>query len=70
MQSPQRVADLLQIQIDWIKRSGEPEWYAFLSGEMCELILNDFPNEPLYTLKWRDESVDLDDAPACWVIPR
>jgi hypothetical protein len=41
-----------------------------VGGEKCQLLMNDFPDEPLYTLKWRGTSLDLDDSPPSWKIPR
>lgn len=38
-------------------------------GESCYLRMNDFPDEPLYTLFYKGESVDIDDSPSGWTIP-
>ena len=38
-------------------------------GQKCELVMNDFPEEPLYTLSCDGETLDLDDAPPEWIIP-
>jgi hypothetical protein len=61
---------LLGARIAWIKEVGSPRWHATHAGEKCELTMNNFPQEALYTLKWRGESVDLDDSPSNWSIPR
>jgi hypothetical protein len=60
---------LTEQPIEWLKRAGEPEWYAFVGTDTCELVLGDFPAEPLYTVKWRGEVLTLDDAPRAWSIP-
>jgi hypothetical protein len=61
---------LLDARIAWIKEVGSPRWHAMYAGDRCELTMNDFPQEALYTLKWRGERVDLDDSPSNWSIPR
>jgi hypothetical protein len=66
----QRIEDLLKKKIEWEKEGGLPKWRGISEGEECQLLMNDFPDEPLYTLKWREGSLDLDDAPASWLIPR
>jgi|WetSurMetagenome_2_1015567.scaffolds.fasta_scaffold169468_2 hypothetical protein len=64
------ISDILKESVVWIKRPNLPEWYAFIDEEECELVMNDFPAECLYTLSWRGQSVLFDDAPANWSIPR
>jgi hypothetical protein len=61
---------LLAVHIVWIKAPGKPEWAAVLGDQECRLRMNDFPEEPLYTLMWNDQTLDMDDVPACWIIPR
>jgi hypothetical protein len=56
--------------IQWIPEvPGGIEFYAYLEGDLCQLTLNDFPEEPLYTLRWKDASLDFNDRPGCWYIP-
>ena len=66
----QSINGLLSVQIAWIKEGGYPRWRAMHSGERCELTMNNFPEEALYTLKWRGESMDFNDTPPSWSIPR
>jgi hypothetical protein len=40
------------------------------NGCKCELVMNNFPEEPLYSVRCNGESLDIDDSPAGWVIPR
>ena len=70
MSSIQSIEDLLDAKIAWIKEVGLPRWRAFCAGEKCELTMNNFPEEALYTLKWRESSLDIDDSPTSWSIPR
>jgi hypothetical protein len=65
-----KINDLLGVVIVWAKHPATPTWLATVDGEVCTLTMNDFPDEPLYTLKWRNGSIDLDGAPASWSIPR
>ncbi len=69
MAPPDNVSTLLSRRISWLKRVGEPKWFARVDGVECHLRMNDFPEEPLYTLEYRGDSLGLDDAPATWTIP-
>lgn len=37
-------------------------------SDICYLRMNDFPNEPLWTLFYNGETKDLEDTPALWKI--
>ncbi len=57
-------------QINWqFANSGRVEFYAYVNHEKCELRMNDFPEEPLYTLTFKGQSVDFDDCPKIWSLP-
>lgn len=60
-------SDLLRIQIRW-RKIAAGVWEARVDGRRCVLTMNDFPEEPLYTVSFEEESIDIDDAPAGWVI--
>jgi len=68
--SDRTIEDFLKCQIVWLKQGDSPVWQALVAAEECQLILNDFPDEPLYTLRWRGNSLDLDDPPTGWSISR
>lgn len=60
----------LNAPIQWERVEGSfVEWSATLDGVVYRLTMNDFPEEPLYTLRCGDASIDLDDAPLHWKIP-
>ncbi|MBN1959657.1 MAG: hypothetical protein JW841_01815 [Deltaproteobacteria bacterium] len=63
------IADFLNLPIAWKKQADTPVWSAVVAGESCCLEMNDFPDEPLYTLTWREQSLDIDDKPDIWAIP-
>ncbi len=42
---------LLRIDIVWQKIEDEPLWSAIVDGNKCTLTMNNFPEEPLYTIK-------------------
>jgi hypothetical protein len=67
---PESLDDLLRTKITWIKVAGRPVWYGSYLGRKCELTMNNFPEEPLYTLKWDGLSVDFDESPSVWVLTR
>jgi hypothetical protein len=45
------------------------EYVATVKGHLCRLRMNNFPEEPLYTLTVGTERVNLDDAPKSWHFP-
>lgn len=63
-----KIDDLLKQPISW-----QPEtsltWSAVVAGEICTLKMNDFPDESMYTLTWRDETIDFNDTPKSWSVP-
>lgn len=69
MHRVKEIRDLLAIPIAWSKAPGQASCSAVLDNESCRLTLNDFPDEPLYTVHWRGQKLDLDDAPEAWTIP-
>lgn len=65
-----RIEDLFLRKIVWREETKRGvQFYAYVDGELCQLRMNDFPQEPLYTVTWKDFSVDLDDRPNGWIIP-
>lgn len=64
-----KMISLMGKAISWLKKDNEPVWSAIIDNEQCTLTMNDFPDEPLYTFRWKDCSIDFDDAPSCWNIP-
>jgi hypothetical protein len=63
------IRDLMVVPIMWSKTPGQPRWSALVWDEACELTMNDFPDEPLYTVEWRGQTLDIDEAPSSWSIP-
>ena len=70
MDNDETIKDILNAQISWIKDIGRPRWWANYLGKRCELTMNNFPEEPMYTVRYGGESVNIDDAPSSWSIPR
>lgn len=64
----QTIEKLLTARLVWEKHVGQPEWTTMFLGEECRLVMNDFPEEPLYTLAWRGQSMDFDDTPGDWTL--
>jgi len=67
---PARIEELLNAQITWLREEGQPRWKAMHNGKRCELTMNNFPEEPLYTVRCEGESLDIEDSPNGWVISR
>jgi hypothetical protein len=64
------VKSLLSKKIEWQRKPAQiGEWFAIVEGDQCELAMNDFPDEPAYTVAVRDQTLDLDDLPSGWVVP-
>ena len=61
------IEKLLTAKIAW-ERTGS-EWTSIFFGYDCRLQLNDFPDEPMFTLTWRGDCIDFDDRPSCWMLP-
>ena len=58
---------LLAMRIIWHKvRVGE--WETIVDGEKYGLAMNDFPEEPLYTVHHEGGSFDVEEKPAQWDI--
>lgn len=63
-----QIDEIQRKEIKW-ERVKVGEYVATYRGQKCILVMNDFPDEPLYTLTYNNESVDFDDKPPCWFIP-
>jgi hypothetical protein len=59
--------ELLLRQIQWRKVS-DGQWRATVEALECRLTMNDFPDQPLYTLTVAGSSLDLDAPPTGWTI--
>ena len=58
---------LLLLPVRWLKvRDGY--WRATVDGHECSLRMNDFPDEPLFTVAVEGTSIEIDDAPRTWCI--
>jgi hypothetical protein len=64
------VDEVLSAHVAWKEvHPGGVEFVAQVRGYSCNLRMNDFPDERLYTLTVSGESMDLDDAPPGWEFP-
>jgi len=45
------------------------DFEAEIAGFKCGLRINDFPDEPHYTIFYKGMEQDFDDAPKIWKIP-
>jgi hypothetical protein len=70
MSTSTSIGDLRRAEIAWVKEAGSPRWLGHFGGEKCELTMGDFPAEALYTLVWRGNSIEFDDTPEKWNLPR
>ena len=65
-----KLEKLLEMKIVWREViPGGVEFIAEVNGEKCHLKMNDFPDQPLYTLTYKGRQVSFDDAPKIWQFP-
>lgn len=65
-----RIEEILTEKIDWSYLGSEKHiFFALLNNTILHLILNDFPEEPLCTLKIGNNKYDLWDFPKNWTLP-
>jgi len=62
-----KVEQLLAMKIRW-RETSQGHWHSMVEGVECSLTMNDFPDEPLYTVQCGSDPLDLDDPPADWWI--
>lgn len=65
------IEQLLQRPVIW--REEVPagvEFFSYVDDDLCQLTMNDYPDEPLYTLRWKESSLDIDDRPSLWTFEK
>lgn len=64
------MSDILKEEIEWSPLVTSKRIYVCkeYSSKDCFLIMNDFPDEPLWTLFYHGEFLDIDDEPKQWKI--
>lgn len=67
MKDVKSLSGLMRATVSWT-RVAPGRWRTTVEGEECSLTMNDFPEEPLYTIRAFGETLDIDDAPAGWTI--
>lgn len=64
------IDNLLEEELHWKPTPGSG--VGFVSGtykkEECHLKMNNFPEEPLWTLFYNNESIDFDETPKKWTV--
>ncbi|MBL4708041.1 MAG: hypothetical protein JKY48_06340 [Flavobacteriales bacterium] len=61
--------ELLNAKIEWVRGKSDKKFFvASYKGIDLLLRMNNFPEEPMYTLFWIEESSDFDDKPDSWKI--
>ncbi len=57
-------------QLNWLPVESEPYmFFVIFEDERLLLRLNDFPEEPLLSLVWREDKIDMDEWPKGWTLP-
>lgn len=60
--------DLLTREIRWRRGAESGVWIASVEGDACLLTMNDFPDEPLFTVRWQLVDKNIDDLPPAWTL--
>lgn len=65
-----KILDVLKEEIEWIPMESSKRKYVCnkYPSKECFLIMNDFPEEPFWTLFFFGEFLDFDDEPKQWKI--
>ncbi|MDR3406721.1 MAG: hypothetical protein P4L99_29820 [Chthoniobacter sp.] len=54
-------------ELSWIATRKDPRLFeAVFDGEHIQLRLNDFPDEPIFTVFFRDREIDIEESPKKW----
>lgn len=61
---------LSRMPLQWNPSSGDARRFLTerYDEEDCWLQMNDFPDEPLWTVYFKGQAVDLEDTPVIWTI--
>lgn len=65
-----KINKVLYEPLTWNLIQGEESKYFTdkYSKDICWIQMNDFPEEPLWTLFYKGDSVDIEDTPILWKI--
>jgi hypothetical protein len=65
------VKEIRNTKIEWEKHGSHERFFFHYQGDTLFLLrLNDFPDEPLYTIINGLEILDFDDIPVLWQLER
>jgi hypothetical protein len=71
MKANELIVQLQRSSVEWVSIPDSPYVFnALFHGTSVALRLNDFPDEPLYTLIFDGTETDLDEFPSSWTLPR
>ena len=62
------IRKLLGMRIKW-QRTDPGYFFSEVDGLKCYLRMNDFPDEPLYTLSYQGIQFSFDNTPVLWELP-
>lgn len=58
---------LQDTELTWIATRNDPTFFeAVFEGEHVQIRMNDFPDEPIYTVFFRGEEIDIEESPRKW----
>ena len=59
--------DIQQVEITWVETKDDRIMFeTVFDGEHVRLRLNDFPDEPIFTIFIRDEAITIEEGPRWW----
>lgn len=62
----QPISNYITVSINWTKCIGEPYYKAVVDGQNLILMLNDFPEKAIYTMRAGSLEKEIDEIPNCW----
>lgn len=66
-ESEKLIKEIQEAEITWIATNADASLFeAVFHGEHFQLSLNDFPDEPMFTLFFQDKNVDVEESPKGW----
>jgi hypothetical protein len=65
-----KINRLTRTSLTWVQDPNRERVYITgkYKNEECYIRMNDFPEEPLWTLFFKGESLDLEDTPTVWSV--
>jgi len=69
METRRLIVEIMKGRVFWTETiQGGTEFTGIFKGHICKLRMNDFPDQPLYTLAIGNDQASFDDIPRTWTL--